>query len=349
MSRFSPFYPTSYPITDIGLKPFLAIDCRWKQLTNNSQNVLLYGSRGIGKTFLVRLLFEKLKSSESSVFPVVVNLSGLVCYGRDDITASFSRAVLLQVCCEVWTRLLGKRYLDLRERLDETGNEISFRTEAERTVQRIYSLLMTSQRTARKKQYESFGVTAAIKGEKGDEAEFSRQQSDVLPFEFAEFIDELNKYVLGREKKKRFVIICDEANKMPLFEQEQILERYIELFNTKQVLFLFVAGLRKWEEFVELPDCFELYVHLKGFPTLKHIRELIRKSKSSIPFEDDGVDFLFEEYVGHPRETINACSEAYDWAQARELATISRKLIIQVCSRIKYEKSEYERNKNKNT
>jgi hypothetical protein len=30
MSRFSPFYPTSYPITDIGLKPFLAIDCRWK-------------------------------------------------------------------------------------------------------------------------------------------------------------------------------------------------------------------------------------------------------------------------------------------------------------------------------
>jgi hypothetical protein len=55
MSRFSPFYPTSYPITDIGLKPFLAIDCRWKQVEKEALHRLGHKLLPTGQTVLLSI------------------------------------------------------------------------------------------------------------------------------------------------------------------------------------------------------------------------------------------------------------------------------------------------------
>ena len=93
-------------------------------VTEESQNILLYGDRGVGKTFVLRLIFDEISKSNQSILPVSIYLTGLTCYGNDDIVASFSRAILLQVCSTIWTDLLGKRYTDLREELDYTKTKI---------------------------------------------------------------------------------------------------------------------------------------------------------------------------------------------------------------------------------
>jgi Cdc6-like AAA superfamily ATPase len=313
-----------------------------RALIERRHNVLLYGNRGVGKSFLLRLLDDHLQQEQSSIFPIFVRLSGLGCYGKDDIAASFSRAVLLQVCCEAWTKLLCKRYLDLRERLDESGNEITFRSESERTIQRIYDVLMTSERKAKSRHFASFGVSAGIKGEKQEEAEYERQQSDVLPFEFAEFISEITRYVLMPKNKKRLLILCDEANHMPMFYQQEILERYFELFNAKQVQFLFVAGVAHWEESPSLPTCFETQFELKGFSAIEDVLRLVQKAKSSLPFEDEAINVLFNEHNGHPRRILETCHFAFEQAVRRKSPTITVDIVHRVCKEIR-QKLEKER------
>ena len=80
-----------------------------------------------------------------------------------------------------------------------------------------------------------------------------RQQSDVLPFEFAEFAKELIETVLNPSGKSRVVVICDEANYMPFFKQEELLQRYLDLFSAKDFQFVLVAGLFPWESNPNLP------------------------------------------------------------------------------------------------
>ncbi len=106
-------------------------------------NVLLYGERGIGKTFLLRLIEQKIKDTATDVFSSIVNIGSLRAYDLESDVSAFPRAVLLRLCTDLWRTLLNKSYLDLRDRLEETGQEITLRKNDEKTIQRIYTHLMT--------------------------------------------------------------------------------------------------------------------------------------------------------------------------------------------------------------
>ena len=61
-------------------------------LTTNYHNVLLHGSRGVGKTFLVKLILNRINKEYSNIFTTHVEIDGLLAYGNIDPIASFSRA-----------------------------------------------------------------------------------------------------------------------------------------------------------------------------------------------------------------------------------------------------------------
>lgn len=301
-------------------------------------NVLLYGGRGVGKTFLLRVLEHEIAESEPEVFPCFVNIGSLQAYGDndgDDIS-SFPRAVLLQLCSTLWTKLLGKSYLDLRERLNETGNELHLRQLDEQTIQRVYSHLMLQDRTARMSHRNSVGFSVGAKGEKQEQVLLEGKHSQILPFEFAEFANELIENVLAQHGKKAVVVLCDEANNIPLFSQEKILDRYLDLFSSKKVQFLFVAGLLPWESKEYLPTCFETRHELKGFSERLHIEKLIssalaRSPGETITFSPEAVDAVFRWFAGNPRLTIAACFRAYTNAEANKVSVVSESMVLWVC------------------
>ncbi len=311
-------------------------------IVDKRHNVLLYGERGVGKTFLIRLLEQEIRDLDGEVFPALINLASLSAYGNEDEVASFPRAVLLQFCKVLWTDLLKMSYLDLRERLDETGKELTLRREAERIVQRVYTFLMTFHKRARTEFLHSVGFSAAAKGEIREKTTSDRQQSDVLPFEFAEFAAELIDKVLKPKGKNRVVIICDDANLMPLYKQEAILERYLELFSFKRVQFLFVAGHMSWERKTYIPSCFETRQELKGFPKKEHIYEMIQKANdSSVVFSPEAVDLLYELLKGHPLYTIDACGWAYQYAERQGKVNIDAALMNRVCVEREERRKQY--------
>ncbi|HEY0045327.1 MAG TPA: hypothetical protein VGB44_01305, partial [Flavobacterium sp.] len=315
-----------------------------ESIIDKKQNVLLYGKRGAGKTFLTRLIEIKIKQLDMFAFPISINMTGLLAYnfGEHENASAFPRAILIQICAEIWKQLFGKDYLELREALSETIQEIGLLSKAESTLKRIYANLMISQQKARKEWSNTLGFSAGAKGEmkRGDIIEQSN--SDILPFEFLEFVDAINKYVLPEFNKSRIIVLCDEANHLPFFNQHEILERYLELFSAKSIQFLFVAGFLSFESINELPMSFETRLELKGFSKVEHVVEFIdRIDCENLRFSRSAIDVLFTYFEGHPRMTLEACQRAIYKVKERNLEEVSDEAMELACVLLKEESARY--------
>jgi len=317
-------------------------------LFSRSENILIYGTRGVGKTFLVRLLLEEIKSHFNDTVPVFVNLTGLLAYGTREIASAFPNAVLLEICRTIWVDVMGKSYSKLRNSLSETGSEIKLRKKGEKKVAEIYRLLMTSARRTRFSQLSSFGVSAILKGNIQENMQKEWSEIDVLPFEFFEFVEEIKKESLHPYRKERIIAICDEANKLPIFQQADILERYLELFAAKQVLFVFVAGYRFDEKIGALPSGFQNILELRGFREKRYVKELIDKHTSKVDFSflDSAIDIVWEAVKGHPSFTLTACNYAYQRSILDGLDKVDDKIMAMSCMRLLRELEENRRRRN---
>ena len=201
---------------------------------------------------------------------------------------------------------------------------------------------MSSNYAARKKLYTSLGMNSVIKGEMHEELGIEKKQLDVLPFEFSQFVDEITKYVLKPLGKTRIIAFCDEANLIPLFQQEDILNRYFELFNTKQVQFIFIAGINSWSKIHDISNCFDSIFEIKGLTNFNDVKNLINQEESGIFFEDSGINFLFDEFDGNPRKILSTCNRLYNNQQYRnvnEIITLEK--IKKLCGDLKNEELDY--------
>lgn len=302
-------------------------------LFGRSENILIHGSRGVGKTFLVRLLLEEIRTNFKNIVPVFVNLTGLFVYDHSEIVSAFPNAVLLEVCRTIWVDVLGKEYLALRNSLSETSDEIKFRKKGERTVVDIYRLLMTSARRMEASWEHSVGVSAVIKGDTKKSTHKGWSEINILPFEFFEFAEEIKKKILIPNAKERIIAICDEANKLPILQQANILERYLQLFAAREVQFVFVSSYNFGEKFGQVSLGFQKTLELRGFPEKRHVKELIDKQTTgtNISFSDSAIDVVWEAFEGHPYLTIDVSLSAYRQAYKDGLEKINARVMASAC------------------
>lgn len=309
----------------------------YSALAKNVQNVLLYGTRGAGKTFLIRLIEDELCRREPQIFTCAVNLASLASYrpGADDIDA-FPKAVLLQLCTALWTRLIDKSYLQLKDHLSYSGHELRVMPREESTIQAVYAQLMKSDLVQRTSRTNTAGLNLVAKGELQEQFVHENKQSSILPFEFGEFVGQLITDVLHPRSKSKVVIICDEANHAKFYEQEQLLERYFELFSSRRVQFLFVAGHGPWQEKEYIPACFETTIELAGFRNPDHTKVLVeadarRLTGGEVEFTQDALEVLVEAFAGHPRNSLDASQLAIDYVFSESSRKVTVKAMLKAC------------------
>jgi hypothetical protein len=241
------------------------------------------------------------------------------------------RWILIQVCIYLWTDLLGNRFTDLRSNLDEGKSNLLFKSKAYKTIQSIYSLLMTSSKKATISQSGMFGISTSLKVKVKENIDHEMEIPDVLPFEYAEFIDEINKYVLSPKKKKRMIIFTDNLNHLDLNFQEDILERYLDLFKTKQGQFFFIVGFSNWNKQPLYPTCFETIMELKGFSSPRFVQQLIYRRAKDIRIEKTIPTYLFSEIGGSPRDILEICYKSYDYVLNTNLPSMTLEIVKNSC------------------
>lgn len=279
-------------------------------LCETPENIFLYGEAGIGKTFLVRLIQEKILREYPHIFPVYVNVIRTLF--EDDVT--FPKAILISIILSIWKDVFKNDYLELRKALYKNRTARIINNSAEMKVIEIFKIMMTSHKKSTVISERSIGASAGIKGSLKGTEKHEHSELDILPFEFIEFAKELTDILFMSYDKSKLVVFCDEANKLPLSQQKEMVEKYIQVFTSKNIQFLFVARLYP-KEFVGLYPyaAFQQNLEMKGIQGSDNVRTLIKNHFPDSPdaFTDDAVEFIFEAAMGHPVKTISVCRDAF--------------------------------------
>lgn len=199
------------------------------------------GERAIGKTFLLRMVAAALRV-EGSTLPIPV--SAVAHFGPDaQELRHVAVGTVLASVQTIWKEVLGHRYSELRASLAEPKQlGIGSAARLETLTKRIYREVMAPEQRLRFSQERSAGVAMFAKGEIAETREVEVTAPFVYPFEFVEFVEELIE-ALKERGIDRLTILLDEANKLTLSGQQQLLSEYIDLFSSHSVNFAFVAGV----------------------------------------------------------------------------------------------------------
>jgi hypothetical protein len=285
-------------------------------LTEHRANVLIFGERGVGKTFLAKVLRQRLVADCPDVFTFSANVANLLGYA-DEPVAGFSALVLLELCLAIWRQDIGKNYSALRSAIDESAPPLMSAPPAEDAIARVMRILLTERSTS----YEFASIVGLAIGAKAEKAEKTTRQaklSRVLPFEFVELTEEVIASALAPKGKSEIIVICDEANLLPIYYQQAILDASLEMFGSKRIRFAFVAGHLHWESIPAVPICFDTTVHLRGLRS-SPAKRLIRKAAEAwrVEVSGDAQAILIRASRGNPRYMLSVLGSAVEAVQRR--------------------------------
>lgn len=325
-------YMTRDEAQDIRVNRDSELDACVHHLNHCRGNAFLWGARGVRKTFLVRLIEAELRK-EASVLPVNVDVLGLPGFGRRDAATAFPEAVLLAICLTIWKDVLDKPYSQLRARLDLRKGDLRLSSKLARKVEALYVHVMASERKAHYEYSHSVGFSAGAKGEKKETGWVEQEQPPILPFEFLEFCEEILG-VLERKGKTRVIALCDEANLLSFEQQRDILGRYIEVFASRRIQFLFVAGPHRSEPVPPpIPEGFDLVLEMTGLQP-GAAAQLLSKvaTRSGLELEPKSAAIAQARLEGNPRLLLLALGSAM--SKADESNKITSRMIEAACSEV---------------
>jgi ribosomal protein L31E len=289
---------------------FDEIDICLGTILKTRNNIYLYGERGIGKTFLLKTLYNEILKEDNKVFPFFLNLFSL---SRDSIghgEYAFSSFLALELIKSIWEEIYKKSHSDLINKAispeagDSNLKKINF-------LQKVYANLRASLYKMDFTSENNIGVKAIISGNiKINETE-SREYGQLLPFEVISYIEEIKNYLKVNEKKIKIVALCDEANLMSEEWQQAVLTKHIDIFSNIGIQFVFVAGYLIRHKDIIVPNSFEKVIEITGI-NKDYIEELLQKHYQSTDFKikPELVDYLWKKTNGNPRRILSIASEA---------------------------------------
>lgn len=296
-----------------------------ENLLSARSNVFLYGERGVGKTFLVRLIEEELKEKGNNVFPFTVNASEILWYDRFDPVSSFPAAILIHLCDAIWRNVLRRDPDELVAPLFDPKYHVKLKNREEELIQQINTRIRLQQRKFISQRRNTVGLSAVAKAEMDETYTEERTPIALLPFEFFQFVETIQRRIFQPRRIDKMIVLCDEINILPVIKQRELIERYIEMFTDRSLQFLFVAGFIPNFGMLAIPDCFDVIVELTTFHKLEDIQELIDKRLQGSDYTmcKGASDELLKSVGGNPRFILMTCEIARQLAMSRSEAEIT--------------------------
>jgi len=264
-----------------------------------SENVLVIGDRGQGKTFLSRLVHNKIEQENSNILPVRIDLTGLHFYQEPFFHTMWLPILILnQLCKEIWINLFKKEYSKLLNIHDNLEEIKLFKKKSEKKVIEVYNILKKEELKVRNEMHASIGASIGIKGDTGSKESHEWKNRKLQNFEILELIKELKEAINKDFSKNRIVLICDEANKLTEESQQIILNSYIDFLGSNQFNFLLVASNHEDVKYFAMKSSLFRVIELNGFKKIAYIKDLIEKSFdiSKIKIDENIYELIFEKF-----------------------------------------------------
>ncbi|MCH8903421.1 MAG: ATP-binding protein [Bacteroidetes bacterium] len=278
-------------------------------ILKTKNNIFMYGQRGVGKTFLLKTIYNETIREDKSVFPFFLNLFSLSRSLVDHGEYAFSSFLALEIITSIWTELYRKPHSELINRAISPAAGDSSLISKLNYLQTTYANLKAS---LFKMQFESehnVGVKAIVSGHiKTNETE-SREYGQLLPFEIISYIKELQDFLNKKEKKIKLIALCDEANLMSEEWQKAVLSKHIDIFSNIDIQFVFVAGYIEGYQDLSIPDTFEYIFELHGM-NKEHLVSLIGNHfpDSELKISQETLSHLYKSTKGNPRSVLEIAS-----------------------------------------
>lgn len=295
-------------------------------LTKVSENVLITGDRGQGKTFLSRLIYNQIIAEHPSILPVRIDLTALH-FSLDPLYLQmFPILILDQLCKTVWVNLFNKEYSKLISIHDELEGIKLFKKKSEKKIIEIYNILRKEEVKLMNDLHSSLGASIGVKGEIKTGERFEWKNRRLQNFEILELIKEIKNSIQKDFSKSRIVLICDEANKLTEEAQEIILNNYLDFLGSNQFNFLLIGSNYKNIKYNALRNNLFSVIELEGFQDIKYSIELIKKSFATSNIKIDNIVFenIYKKFNGHVRNTIDVFMRCISIMQERQITEINK-------------------------
>ena len=283
-------------------------------LFENNESLVIYGNDAIGKSSIIRTLYNELESnSNQNILPVKINAFDFI----NAVEKDFLGIATHQICAAIWTRLLKRKYSELIEDtlLNVRGEQ--FISSEEKAIKRIFRIVTSEKLTGTGTINKEFGGKLYVEGKVSQANEFVSQRKPLAPFEFLHLLDELID-IIKEYKYNSIIVFCDELNHLPEKTNTEILRNYFSIFSSKKIQFMTVVvnpELHNIQDANKLIESFNYSLEIKPFVSSESVRELLSNSikvgQIKIHFEDGIEDYLFEVTGGHPWWIQKICDDTF--------------------------------------
>jgi hypothetical protein len=282
-------------------------------LQETRNNVLLLGERGVGKTFLIRLVEANLTAGNRGIIPVSVDMINAI-HGLEFNPYAFGQSLLLIVIAQIWRTVFGRPYEALVSKTGIGEKDLGL-GKPEKVLQSIHEKVRSSAIQVATHDTSLVGAAAVVKGERKEERHRTLELHGIMPYEFSEYARDIIDYVLYPKEYEKIVVLCDETNQFPIRVQKRAVEANIEIFRNGGVQFLFVMsiGVKDDPAITDLARAFHAFdevVELKRFSSRTDTAELLSKYFSMERFPENASAIVHEAFAGHPRYSLEVCHSA---------------------------------------
>jgi GTPase SAR1 family protein len=309
-------------------------DLAWRALFRDKVNLLVTGPFGIGKSSFLRKIEHNIKEQpDLRVFPVQLNMISYAFHEHS--FDKFLNDLIKQLCASIVTIIFKMDYSEFLEDLYKTpdlGQQLDKRKKTLFRISRFiksegYDTSYTSQRQA--------GVNSILIGKATDSNNISFQVGNITNFEFLMFIDEL-KQILKDENYDTILFLCDEANKLSEEVNIEIIQKYFEIFASKNIQFIFVTVPDADNKIPEISDAFGCQIRIGNFQSSDSVEELVhlvlddfrQKGGESILIEKECFDEIHEICNGQPWWIQRLCRRIFESAIEENRSKIDKKFVI---------------------
>ncbi len=298
-----------------------------------SENILLTGENGIGKTCLLK----KFRSALSTQYPDDCLLVEIEMLGMATTPDRFISGLLLKLFEVVYTSVTNKPFSSLLAYSSTARDFPVSLVPAVKHIIQLFRMVKARETSSNVEDKHKIGASLGLSANKEEKLGKSYKSGELSPTELLSISYEL-LVLLNDKGFSRVIVFGDEANHISPDIEIDLYRSNFEAFSSRNLQFVFTGAPRLFEKIPHFHELFPNALKVTGFKDTAALDELIdinckelAEYGISLNFPSEIRTIIWNITSGNPQEIQRICRTVTDIAVEESLSVVTTELIIKGC------------------